>query len=67
MDHHYGPRVRVVCKPAAAPSCDLVVQVLRNGEWTEAARFNDMSDDYAHTNAHNRARQERVKLLENET
>lgn len=70
----YGPHVKIVCKPAAAPSCDLVVVVreLRENslgthhEWTEVARFNDMSDDFAHTNAHGRALAERRKLLEGE-
>ena len=62
----YGPLVKVVCKPASAPSCDLVVRVKRPGGWEDVARFNDMSDDYAHTNAHNRALYERSKILEGE-
>lgn len=70
----YGPHVKIVCKPAAPPSCDLVVMV-RNYKcercvpaygWTEVARFNDMSDDLAHTNAHARAIHERAKILEGE-
>lgn len=69
----YGPHVKVVCKPASAPSCDLVVMVRRKDQskffgwsWVEVARFNDMSDDYAHTNAHNRALHERSKIVEGE-
>ena len=57
MDHYYGPLARVVCKPAAAPSCDLVVQVRDDEDsgWVEIARYNDMSDDHAYIHAHNRA------------
>lgn len=66
----YGPNVKIVCKPAKAPSCDLVVRVRssdpRTGGWREVARFNDMSDDHAYTNAAARARAERRKLMENE-
>lgn len=62
----YGPHVKVVCKPATAPSCDIVVLVRRPPGWEEVARFNDMSDDYALTNAHNRALYERRKILEGE-
>lgn len=71
----YGPLVKIVCKPAAAPSCDLVVMVKtytgkHEGvpvfKWKEVARFNDMSDDFAHTNAHARAQAERRKILEGE-
>lgn len=54
MDHYYGKNVRVVCKPAAEPSCDLVVQYRKGTqeEWQEYSRHNDMSDDYAYTRAH---------------
>jgi hypothetical protein len=49
----YGPHVRVMCRPAAAPSCDLCVEV-RDTEhpqgWRELKRFNDMSDDFAQSN-----------------
>lgn len=65
----YGPSVRVVCRPAAAPSCDLCVEVRDKqapGGWKEVARFNDMRDDFAFTNAAERARHERRKLLEGE-
>ena len=69
----YGPHVKVVCKPATPPSCDLVVMVRRKDShaffgwtWVEVARFNDMSDDYAHSNAHDCALAERRKLLEGE-
>lgn len=68
----YGPHVKIVCKPAQAPSCDLVVRVRvgsqdpKYGGWREVARFNDMSDDLAYTHAAERARAERRKLMENE-
>lgn len=65
----YGPYVWIVCKPAAAPSCDLVVRVrdvTQPKGYREVARFNDMSDDYAHTHAHDRALAERRKILEGE-
>lgn len=62
----YGPHVKITCKPAAPPSCDLVVSVWNYGKWEEVARFNDMSDDNAFTNAHNRAIAERAKILEQE-
>jgi hypothetical protein len=63
----YGPNVRVVCKPAAPPSSDLVVQVRdkRTG-WREIGRFNDMSDDFAHAHAQERALSARRSLLEGE-
>ncbi len=66
----YGPHVKIVCKPAAAPSCDLVVMVWEDSPtflgWCEVARFNDMLDDFAHVNADARAKRERQKLLEGE-
>lgn len=62
----YGPYVKITCKPAAPPSCDLVVQVYRDGAWHDVARFNDMADDFAYTNAGARARLERAKIAEGE-
>lgn len=70
----YGPHVRIVCKPSYPPSCDLVVQVrdekatnpdfTGDTGWAELGRFNDMSDDFAHLNAHNLAVSSRAKLTE---
>lgn len=62
----YGPHIKVVCKPAAPPSCDIVVRVWNYGKWVDVAKFNDMSDDFALTNAHKRALEERQKILEQE-
>lgn len=65
----YGPSVRVLCKPASAPSCDLCVQVKDPADptgWRTVEKFNDMSNDYAHTNAHDTARRVRQKLVEGE-
>lgn len=65
----YGPNVKVVCKPGPAPSCDLVVRVRDPKEatgWRDVASFNDMSDGYAHHNAHRAAQAARVRLLEGE-
>lgn len=72
----FGPHVRIVCKPAYPPSCDLVVQVRdetvrpteRPGDtgWAELGRYNDMSDDYAYTRATERALAARRALLEGE-
>ena len=63
----YGPNVRVMCRPASAPSCDLCVEVrdLRSPSgWRTIAKYNDMSDDYAHTNAHSRAIRARADLID---
>lgn len=63
----YGPHVRIMCRPAAAPSCDLCVEYHDEDKgWVELARYNDMSDDYAHTNANNRAIAARRSILEGE-
>ena len=53
----YGPKVRVMCRPAAAPSCDLVVQVADGLTWKDVRKFNDFSDSCAHLNADRLARQ----------
>jgi hypothetical protein len=63
----YGPHVKVVCKPAAPPSCDLVVMVWLDGKWREAGRFNDMSNDTAYTDADHCAKHQRQRILEGET
>lgn len=69
----FGPHVRVVCRKAAPPSSDYAVQVRRKDAtaffgwaFVDVAKFNDMSDDYALTNAHNRALTERAKIVEGE-
>ena len=36
-------------------SNDVIVEVLRDGEWTYYSGFNSVSDDYAFTNAHEAA------------
>ena len=65
----YGPNVKIVCKLAAPPSCDLVVRV-RDVQsptgWRDVATFNDMSDGLAYHNADSRARMERMRLMEGE-
>ena len=66
---NYGPHVKVVCKPASPPSCDLVVRVrdiTQPSGWRDVQRFNDMSDDWAYTNAADCARAQRAKILEGE-
>lgn len=65
--NRYGPNVRVMCRPASAPSCDLCVEVrdLRSPSgWRTIAKYNDMSDDYAHTKAHSRAIRARADLID---
>lgn len=65
----YGPSVRVMCRPGPAPSCDLCVEVAdvtQPGGWREVIRFNDMADDFASVNAHNKALHVRQQLLEGE-
>ena len=67
MDHiiNIGPMVRIRVASAASPSKDLIVEVLI-GQWTEQARFNDMSDGFAYSNAHDMAHNLRRKLIEGE-
>lgn len=60
-----GPRVRIRITPAASPSRDLIVEVFI-GQWTEQARFNDMSDNMAYSNADDMAHTLRRKLIEGE-
>lgn len=62
----YGPHVRIRCTSGKPPSCDLVVEKRADNAWVEVGRFNDMSDDYAHTNADALARATRAKILEGE-
>lgn len=65
----YGPNVRVVCRPGPPPSSDLCVEVrdaMSNTGWREIKRFNDMSNDFAHTEAQSCAVEARRKLLEGE-
>ena len=50
----YGPNVRIICRAGPPPSCELCVEVRDpqsfNG-WREIKRFNDMSNDFAHSEA----------------
>lgn len=66
----FGPHVRLMRRPSATPSANYVVEVRRKlptqTAWIEVAKFNDMADDYALTNAHNRALTERAKIVEGE-
>lgn len=69
MSAPYGPHVQVVCVPADAPSSDLQVRVrdvTQPTGWRTAATFNDMSNDYAHSEARECAQNERRKLIEGE-
>jgi hypothetical protein len=45
----YGPNVRIVCKPAAGGSCDLVLQKRASPAypWREEDRYNDSDCDAA--------------------
>jgi hypothetical protein len=49
------PNVRVMCRPAAPPSCDLCLEERVAGQWVERWRTNDMSNDNAHTDMAARA------------
>lgn len=52
MDRPYGAHVRVVSRPAAPPSCDIVVLAKEpDGTWVDAWSTNDMSNDFALTDA----------------
>lgn len=34
-----------------SPTHDVTVEVMKNGQWTVMRTYNEISDDYAHTNA----------------
>lgn len=69
LDQPYGPNVRVICRPAGDRSSNLCVEVRDPAQpqgWREVQRFNDMSDDYALTNARQCAIRVRATLKEGE-
>jgi hypothetical protein len=64
----YGPKVRVISRPAPKASCDLVVQWKdKDGGWHDHGTvFNDVEDEFAHSNAGAAARILRGRILEGE-
>lgn len=59
----YGPQVRV---RHSMLNHTLYVEQLVNDEWQQVRKFDEMSNGYAHTEAHQCALRTRRNLMENE-